>query len=122
MSTFSALKRAKRLGIDKLTEQQAKDGCAEYVNDIAAQDDRRLMWLVERAANHTAEMMEEKETEIIVAERFNDTEALDAANRYLKMYTEDFVFLHSLHTLLKNRVIENSSKGLAEFFKQKKHK
>ncbi len=119
MSTFSAFKRAKLLGLKSGDKQDGVDAVNRYLQDVAAKDDRRLKWIVERAANTCAEEMEEIEREIVVLEHFDRADEARKQRDQLRDLEDDFRFLHGLEQSLLARITDNFARDMAAYFRGK---
>jgi hypothetical protein len=120
MSGVSAFRRAKILGLDGLMAdgELCRAEVTRYLNDAAAKDERRLLWLVERAADQLAELLAGKERELAVAERFQHNTQADL-QQAIDRYTEDFRFVFALFNLLKLRHLEEDAQAMAAYFRER---
>lgn len=120
MSMVSAFERAKLLGIDGSDAKDGKRAVTHYLETIASGDNRRLMWIVERATRGTAEDMERIEQEIMVAEHFGRIGDAKKKHDCLRRLEEDFRFLYGLEQIVKNDILEQFGRDIATYLKQQK--
>lgn len=120
MTAFSAFQLAKRLfGENLLDKEQARQLVLDYTNTVAAHDNRRLMWITERAAEDCAARVGENEQAQMLAEHFGRAEEAAKAEDAVTRLTEDFKLLYGLLTYLRHTSMEASAEGFAEFFRQR---
>lgn len=131
MSSVSGYQRRKLLAdlpaLDDADALQAE--ILSYWTNVAKADDRRVMWLVERAVSSTAERLEETEQQLLVAaamrKRTTSTSSLAAYSEQIdklvddrQKLIEDFRFLDAVLGLIRLRHMDLSAAGLRDFFRQ----
>jgi hypothetical protein len=115
---FAAFKRAKLLGLaDSYSAEDGRRAVYYYLQSVARVDDRRLRWIVERAAEDTAEKMEAKERELMVDEHYRRDEAVTEGRERLQRLEEDFRFLCGLQQILNARAAEDFAEEMAAYFR-----
>lgn len=120
MGFMSAERRSRILNLPRDDEEWAKQAIQIYATRIVGSDERRLVWLLESAANSLANEIDALEAEISNLSYWKRDTVPKVLT--LKRLCEDFEFLWALLSLARNKMIENSAKGLAEFFAQRKKK
>ena len=120
-SFIAAFQRAEIMGINHPSDDECRTVIQDYMA-IANDDHRRITWIVERAANDTADQIAKTEADIVVAERFNQVERAEKLAGSLVRYENDFRFLYAVLQLLKNRAIDIAVKNWAESFGHREKK
>jgi hypothetical protein len=120
MSSVSAYIRAKSLGLEDHNPEAARQAAEHYLREVAAKDDRRILWLVEGAANALADEMEAEEVKITRHTTFKrESEAAKCQER-LDRLTEDFRFLWALITLCREQHFQRSAMEFGEWIKRQR--
>jgi hypothetical protein len=117
MSIFSAFKRAELMGLKALNRQDATSMVNRYLREIAAKDERRLTWIVERASQAHADKMEEIERDLVVLQHFGRVDKADELRAQLRMLEADFVFLHAVEQILRVMAADNFAREVAAYFR-----
>ena len=120
MSAVSGFSRAKLLGLDTHNPEQARQAAEHYLKEVAGQDERRLMWVVEGAANALADEITEQEDTVARHSFFKRDQEAAASQQRLDRLTEDFRFLWALQTLLREGSFQRSATDIANWFKAEK--
>jgi hypothetical protein len=120
MSAVSGFSRAKLLGLETHNPEQARQAAEHYLKEVADQDERRLMWVVESAANAAADDITEQEDTVARHTNFNRDQEAAAAQQRLDRLTQDFRFLWAMQTLLRERSFQRSAADFAGFLKMQK--
>ena len=98
----------------------ARQAAEHYLRHVAARDDRRLLWLVEAAANALADDMEVEEGDVARHTVFKrEPEAAKSQERLDRM-TEDFCFLWALTTLCREQHFQRSAAEFGEWLNRER--
>jgi hypothetical protein len=119
MGTFSAFKRAKLLGLKSESGLDGVEAVNRYLHNVAAKDDRRLKWIVERAARSCAEEMEEIERDLVMLDHFDRAQEAEEQRERLRDLEEDFRLLHGLEEILMAKVADNFARDMVAYFRRK---
>ncbi len=120
MGTYNAHQRAKLMGLGMDDTEGSRRTIAEYLERVDGKDNRRIMWLVGRCLERTADKIEGIENAIVCEKHFGrDVAQLEAD---MAREVEDFKFLQALKQLLTARLMEGFAKDIAELFGKKKFK
>src|SRR4051812_18158525 len=112
---FAANDLAEHLGLERDNKEANTKVVLDYVEKTIKVDDRRLMWILERAANHTAGVVQSLEESICVCTHAGRTKELPRLRESMERHIEDFRFQYALWMLSKGRVFESFGAEVAEF-------
>jgi hypothetical protein len=115
---FAAFKRAKLLGLaDSYSAEDGRRAVYYYLQSVARVDDRRLRWIVERAAEVTAEKMDEAERDLMLAEHYERAENAAGEREELTRLEQDFRFLHGLMQIMNARAVDDFGEQIAAWLR-----
>lgn len=110
--------RAKLMGMEAHDPETALRGLQCYMREIAAKDERRILWVVERAAEALAEAIEREEIEIVCHKEFNRKLEADKRAERLERLNEDFRLLWSLMTLCRESQFQRFANEFGQFIRR----
>lgn len=120
MSAIAAYIRAKLLGLEDHNPEAARQAADHYLRQITAKDDRRILWLVERAADSLADEMESEEAKITRHTILKREQEAAKCQERLDRLTEDFRFLWALTTLCREQHFQRSAMEFGEWIKRQR--
>ena len=120
MSAVSAYSRAKLLGLTEHDPEAARQAAEHYLHTVAAQDDRRILWLIEGAANAVADEMDTEEGKITRHTVLKRAQEAAKCQERLDRLTEDFRFLWALATLCREQHFQRTAMDFGEWVKRQR--
>lgn len=117
---FEAVTRARIMGLHHHPPEVAKQHVMDYLTHVVAKDDRRLMWIVEAAAETFAKRIAEKEEKIVINRSLGREDEAKKHEDDAARLIEDFRFVFGVQTLLRENIFQNIAAQFGEWLKRKK--